>query len=52
MFKNEVTKKRKGEAAMAVEAPKGLFVIANETAATEEEGEQERVVPGWESWEF
>ncbi|KAF9357905.1 hypothetical protein BGX34_009146 [Mortierella sp. NVP85] len=51
MFKNEITKKRKGEAAVAVEAPKGLFVIASE-AATEEEGEQERVVPGWESWEF
>ncbi|KAG0198449.1 hypothetical protein BGX28_008075 [Mortierella sp. GBA30] len=51
MFQNEITKKRKGDAALAVEAPKGLFVAATE--AVDEEGEQQdRVVPGWEAWEF
>lgn len=53
MFQNEITKKRKAEAAVAVEAPKGLFVVASTIAgAADDGGEQERVVPGWESWEF
>ncbi|KAF9148329.1 hypothetical protein BG015_009935 [Linnemannia schmuckeri] len=51
MFQNEITKKRKGEAAIAVDAPKGLFVAAVEMTA-EEVGEQDAVVPGWESWSF
>ena len=51
MFQNEITKKRKGDAAVAVEAPKGLFVATIEETA-EEEAEQEGVVPGWESWSF
>ncbi|KAF9276693.1 hypothetical protein BGZ68_009842 [Mortierella alpina] len=51
MFQNEVSKKRKGDAAMAVDAPKGLFVAAAENVA-DEEADQESVVPGWESWEF
>ncbi|KAF9187435.1 hypothetical protein BGZ51_001282 [Haplosporangium sp. Z 767] len=54
MFKNEITKKRKGDAALAVEAPKGLFVTATEaTADDDNEAEsQDNIVPGWESWEF
>ncbi|GJJ69199.1 U3 small nucleolar RNA-associated protein 19 [Entomortierella parvispora] len=48
MFQNEVSKKRKGEAALAVEAPKGLFVANVE--ATADEDDNESVVPGWESW--
>ncbi|KAF9951479.1 hypothetical protein BGZ70_000982 [Mortierella alpina] len=51
MFQNEVSKKRKGDAAMAVDAPKGLFVAATESVAGED-ADQESVVPGWESWEF
>ncbi|KAI1295708.1 hypothetical protein EDD11_007847 [Mortierella claussenii] len=53
MFQNEMTKKRKGEAALAVEAPpKGLFVASGESVAEEGRGDQESVVPGWESWQF
>ncbi|KAG0371055.1 CBF/Mak21 family-domain-containing protein [Gamsiella multidivaricata] len=56
MFQNEITKKRKGEAALAVEAPKGLFIVSAESTVTaggdEDEEQEERVVPGWESWEF
>lgn len=51
MFQNEISKKRKGEAAIAVDPPKGLFVAAVEETA-EEEAEQDAVVPGWESWSF
>ncbi|KAG0326229.1 hypothetical protein BGZ99_009855 [Dissophora globulifera] len=55
MFQNEITKKRKGEAAVAVEPPKGLFVASVESTAvdgTEEAEEKEEIVPGWESWVF
>ncbi|KAF9934147.1 hypothetical protein BGZ65_003868, partial [Modicella reniformis] len=53
MFQNEIIKKRKSEAPMAVEAPKGLFVVDDTTEAAAQDGDQERgVVPGWESWEF
>ncbi|KAF8930859.1 CBF/Mak21 family-domain-containing protein [Dissophora ornata] len=53
MFQNEITKKRKVEAALAVAVPKGLFV-ANADSAVVAEGDEEddRIVPGWESWEF
>ncbi|KAG0092680.1 hypothetical protein BGZ93_005838 [Podila epicladia] len=51
MFQNEVSKKRKADAAMAVEAPKGLFVAASEATADDDE-EEDSIVPGWEAWEF
>ncbi|KAF9111800.1 hypothetical protein BGX27_004404 [Mortierella sp. AM989] len=51
MFKNEITKKRKGDAALAVEAPKGLFVVDDETSTADQQQEQ-MVVPGWEAWVF
>ncbi|KAF9928816.1 hypothetical protein FBU30_002087 [Linnemannia zychae] len=51
MFQNEINKKRKGDAALAVEVPKGLFVAAVEETAAEDEEEQEAVVPGWETEE-
>ncbi|KAF9430235.1 hypothetical protein BGZ76_000913 [Entomortierella beljakovae] len=51
MFKNDIGKKRKGDTAIAVDVPKGLFVVENETAtADDEQEEQEHSVPGWESW--
>ncbi|KAG0230878.1 CBF/Mak21 family-domain-containing protein [Mortierella sp. GBAus27b] len=55
MFQNEITRKRKADAAMAIEPPKGLFVIDTDVTMDNDDGEgepQERVVPGWESWEF
>jgi len=48
MFQNEISKKLKGEAALAVEAPKGLFVANTEN--TTDDDDNESVVPGWESW--
>ncbi|KAG0036637.1 hypothetical protein BGZ82_003935 [Podila clonocystis] len=51
MFQNEISKKRKADAALAVEAPKGLFVAASETTADDDE-EEDSIVPGWEAWEF
>ncbi|KAF9345322.1 hypothetical protein BGX26_003284 [Mortierella sp. AD094] len=51
MFKNEVTKKRKGDAALAVEPPKGLFVMDDESLKVDEQQES-LVVPGWEAWVF
>ncbi|KAF9382364.1 hypothetical protein CPC16_009376 [Podila verticillata] len=51
MFQNEVSKKRKADAALAVEAPKGLFVAAAEATADDEE-QEDSIVPGWEAWEF
>ncbi|KAF9999640.1 hypothetical protein BGZ80_011293 [Entomortierella chlamydospora] len=51
MFKNEVTKKRKGDAALAVEPPKGLFVMDDESLKLDEQ-EKSLVVPGWEAWVF
>ncbi|KAF9306723.1 hypothetical protein BGZ74_004168 [Mortierella antarctica] len=51
MFQNEISKKRKADAALAVEAPKGLFVAASEATADDDE-EEDSIVPGWEAWEF
>lgn len=51
MFQNEISKKRKADAALAVEAPKGLFVAASEATADDDE-ENDSIVPGWEAWEF
>ncbi|KAF9211118.1 hypothetical protein BGZ59_008486 [Podila verticillata] len=51
MFQNEVSKKRKADAALAVEAPKGLFVAAAEATADDEE-QEDSIVLGWEAWEF
>ncbi|KAF9149511.1 hypothetical protein BGX20_005965 [Mortierella sp. AD010] len=51
MFKNEITKKRKGDAALAVEPPKGLFVMDDESLKVDEQ-EKSLVVPGWEAWVF
>ncbi|KAG0231437.1 hypothetical protein BGW42_000264 [Actinomortierella wolfii] len=62
MFETEIKRKRKGEPALAVEVPKGLFVVATQQAEpTDSDGEddekepveqQEAVVPGWEAWSF
>ncbi|KAG0339737.1 hypothetical protein BG004_006694 [Podila humilis] len=52
MFQNEVSKKRKADAAMAVEAPKGLFVASVESTADDDEEQEDSIVPGWEAWEF
>ncbi|KAF9430919.1 hypothetical protein BGZ94_002048 [Podila epigama] len=57
MFQNELSKKRKADAAMAVEVPKGLFVAVSEATADEDDDKEEQekdegVVPGWESWIF
>ncbi|KAF8976115.1 hypothetical protein BGZ46_008566 [Entomortierella lignicola] len=51
MFENEITKKRKGDAALSVEAPTGLFSKQDESS-TEEEREKFSTVSGWEAWVF
>ncbi|KAF9916077.1 hypothetical protein BX616_004677 [Lobosporangium transversale] len=57
MFQNEITKKRKGEASLDIQAPKGLFVaeieaVMDKEEMTEQEQKQDTIVLGWESWAF